>query len=57
MRAVEQDKSGGRHLKRRLPPWLLGLLLAVVVFGVALLVANMLGLGDDPVVGGLISFR
>lgn len=57
MRAVEQDKSGGRHLKRRLPPWLLGLLLAVVVFAAALLVANILGLGDDPVVGGLISIR
>jgi len=57
MPGVEQDKSGGRHLKRRLPPWLLGLLLAVVVFAVALLVASVLGLGDDPVVGGLISIR
>jgi hypothetical protein len=57
MRAVEQDKSGGRHLKRRLPPWLVGLLLAVVVFAVALLVANVLGLGDDPVVGGQASIR
>jgi hypothetical protein len=54
---VEQDKSGGKHLKRRLPPWLVGLILAAVLFTVALLLANVLGFGDDPVVGGLASIR
>jgi uncharacterized membrane protein YtjA (UPF0391 family) len=33
----------------------LGLILAAVVFVVVLLVANVLGFGDDPVVGGLAS--
>jgi hypothetical protein len=54
---VEQDKSGGKHLKRRTPPWLVGLILAVIVFAVALLLANVLGFGDDPVVGGLAAIR
>lgn len=50
---MEQDRSSRKHLKRQLPPWLLGLILATVVFVVALLLANVLGFGDDPVVGGL----
>jgi hypothetical protein len=50
---VEHERSSGQASKRRLPPWLLGLILATVVFVVALLVANALGFGDDPVVGGL----
>lgn len=39
--------------KRRLPPWLVGLILAVILFVVVLVMANLLGFGDDPVVGGL----
>jgi hypothetical protein len=39
--------------KRRLPPWLVGLILAVALFVIVLLVANVLGFGDDPVVGAL----
>lgn len=35
--------------KRQLPPWLLGLLIAIAVFGIGLLVAAALGFGDDPV--------
>lgn len=34
-----------------LPVWLVGLLIAVVVFVVVLVVANMLGFGDDPAIG------
>jgi hypothetical protein len=34
--------------KRRLPPWLAGLILAVIVFIIALVVLNALGYGDDP---------
>ena len=33
------------------PPWLLGLIIAAVVFGVGLLVFQALGFGDDPVIG------
>jgi hypothetical protein len=36
----------------RLPAWLVGLLIAAVVFAVILIVSRMLGFGDDPVVEG-----
>lgn len=39
--------------ERRLPPWLLGLIIAVVVFALVLVVSSILGIGDDPVIGGL----
>ena len=35
------------------PAWLLGLIVAVVVFIVVILVFNALGYGDDPVVESL----
>ena len=41
--------------KRQLPPWLIGLVLAVIVTVIALVVLNALGYGDDPAVGGLAS--
>ncbi|MGH8915434.1 MAG: hypothetical protein ACRDZM_13075 [Acidimicrobiia bacterium] len=37
--------------KRRFPPWLIGLILAVIVFAGALIVLNALGYGDDPALG------
>jgi hypothetical protein len=37
--------------RRPIPPWLLGLILAVIVFAIALAVMNALGYGDDPAVG------
>lgn len=37
--------------RRRLPPWLIGLAIAAVLFVVVLIVANALGFGDDPVIG------
>jgi hypothetical protein len=37
--------------KKQLPPWLVGLILAVIVFAVVLVVLNALGYGDDPAVG------
>lgn len=52
---VRRDRSIGKHLNRQLPPWLLGLIVATVFFVVLLLLANVLGFGDDPVVGGLAS--
>ena len=39
--------------RRQLPPWLLGLMIAVVLLAVVLVVAYALGYGDDPVVGGM----
>lgn len=43
-------KSDG---ERRLPPWLLGLLIAVVVFAVVIATFSLLGIGDDPVIESL----
>ncbi|HEY4606189.1 MAG TPA: hypothetical protein VIH55_00960 [Acidimicrobiia bacterium] len=37
--------------RRPIPPWLLGLILAVIVFAIALMVVSALGYGDDPAVG------
>lgn len=37
--------------KRRLPPWLVGLIAAVLIFAVALILMSTMGFGDDPVLG------
>lgn len=37
--------------KRRLPPWLVGLIAAVIIFAAVLILMSTLGFGDDPVVG------
>ncbi|MGH8946056.1 MAG: hypothetical protein ACRDVL_07905 [Acidimicrobiia bacterium] len=40
-----------RHQRESyLPPWLLGLLIAVVIFAVALFLLDYFGYGDDPVI-------
>lgn len=39
--------------RKQLPAWLLGLILAVIVLALVLLLFNVLGYGDDPVVEGL----
>jgi hypothetical protein len=36
--------------KRPIPAWLLGLLLAAVIFALALFLLDILGYGDDPVI-------
>lgn len=41
---------------RRMPAWLLGLLIAVVVFVVVLVVFSALGYGDDPVLESASTF-
>lgn len=41
-----------RHSKR-VPAWVVGLIIAAVVFALVLIVFNVLGFGDDPVVEGL----
>jgi hypothetical protein len=51
---VEQQRSAGKH-RRPLSPWLLGLILATLLFVIVLVVANALGFGDDPVIGSLAS--
>jgi len=46
----EQKPAQGAAPRRRkpIPPWLMGLILAVAVALVALAVFNLLGFGDDP---------
>jgi len=45
-------KTGRRDKpKKRIPPWLMGLIFAVIVSVVALLVLDAMGYGDDPSVG------
>ncbi len=44
-----------RHVKREFPAWLWGLLIAIVVFAAVIVVARMLGYGDDPAIGALSS--
>lgn len=39
-----------RHAKR-LPAWVLGLLIAALIFALILIISGLLGVGDDPVVG------
>ena len=43
--------------RRRLPAWLVGLLIAIVVFVAFLLVTSWLGVGDDPGVEGAAFIR
>ncbi len=38
-----------RH-RKPLPPWLLGLLIAIAIFAIGILVFSALGYGDDPVI-------
>ncbi|MDP3983505.1 MAG: hypothetical protein Q8Q52_00670 [Acidimicrobiia bacterium] len=37
--------------RRKRPPWLIGLLIAIVLVAVVLVIANLLGYGDDPAIG------
>lgn len=41
-----------RHNKP-IPAWIMGLIIAAVVFALVLVLFNVLGFGDDPVVEGL----
>lgn len=41
-----------RHQKK-MAPWLLGLIIAVLVFAAVLVLFSVLGFGDDPVVDSL----
>lgn len=44
--------------RRKLPPWLLGLLIAALVFVITLVLLDAFGYGDDPVIeGGLVTIR
>lgn len=36
--------------ERRMPAWVLGLLIAILVFAVVMVVFSLLGIGDDPVI-------
>lgn len=47
------DMSEPRHLKRQTPAWLVGLIIAIVLSVIVVVVARMLGYGDDPAIGAL----
>ena len=40
-----------RQTQRRMPSWLLGLIIAAVLFGIGIFVFQALGFGDNPVLG------
>lgn len=40
--------------KRRVPSWLLGLILATVIFAITLVLLDFFGYGDDPVIEGAL---
>lgn len=40
-----------RAPKPKRPAWLVGLLIAILLMAAALLIANLLGYGDDPALG------
>lgn len=43
--------------RRQMPAWLIGLIVAVIIFVAALVVLDAFGYGDDPVIeGGLPLF-
>lgn len=48
---VSEDKG----TRRQLPPWLLGLILAAVIFGLVFLVLQALGFGDEPAIESAVS--
>ncbi len=39
------------HDAKKRPPWLVGLVIALILFVILLIVANLLGYGDEPAVG------
>jgi hypothetical protein len=43
--------------ERRMPAWILGLLIAIVVFAVVIATFSLLGIGDDPVIESLTRDR
>ena len=45
---MSSDRSSTRPPRRRLPEWVIGFLLAIVVTAAALWVLGQLGAGDDP---------
>lgn len=47
----EQDKAPARPL----PAWALGLIIASVLFGIGIIVLQILGFGDNPVLGDAVA--
>lgn len=56
---VEDSTKPGRHLRRRrtggMPDWLIGMIIAAVIFGILYLFRDQIGIGDDPSFGVLTS--
>lgn len=36
---------------KKMPPWLVGLIIAIIVFVLLMVAARLLGYGDDPSIG------
>jgi hypothetical protein len=45
------DETQLRDEKSQRPAWLIGLIIAIVIFIVIVVLANILGFGDDPSLG------
>lgn len=43
--------------RKKLPAWLVGLILAAVIFAAVFIVMAALGYGDDPVVESMVGMR
>lgn len=52
MSDVRDERTDQRS--RQMPPWLLGLIIAVVIFLIGFLVFQALGFGDDPVIDSAV---
>ena len=44
------ENDGMADRKRPIPSWLLGLMIAVIVFAIGVLLFQALGFGDNPVI-------
>jgi len=47
--AMSENDSMAEH-RRPIPSWLLGLMIAIVVFAIGVLLFQALGFGDNPVI-------
>lgn len=47
-------RRGRRRAKKKMPAWLVGLILGAMVFAIVLFVFEVLGYGDDPAIGIIV---
>ena len=54
-RAAPEHERDKTRVKRPIPAWALGLIIAAVLFGIGIIVFQALGFGDDPVLGDAVA--